>query len=150
VKDRLVEYWWDVDKYGAGRAPDFYTDDCLYLMCGHRMEGPTSIRGYYAYRDARGHRLVRHVLTNLLAHVEDRDQASVQGILSVYAADGVPVLPSTPPIMIADTTCRFVRGADGQWRFRLHEIVPLFTGGVQVLMPPVAGADEDATSDLSR
>lgn len=39
------------------------------------------------------------------------DQASWGGVLCVYAADGVPVLPSTPPIMIADLESKFVRGS---------------------------------------
>jgi len=136
VQERLVEYWWDVDRDDAARAPAFYTDDCVYLMCGHRMEGPAAVKGYYDFRAARGPRLVRHVATNLLVRVVSPDVARLDGILSVYAADGVPVLPSTPPIMVADTRCEFVRGGDGQWRFRLHEITALFTGGVPVLAPP--------------
>ncbi|HRO61611.1 MAG TPA: hypothetical protein PK177_21050 [Burkholderiaceae bacterium] len=136
VKDRLVEYWWDVDRDGARRALEFYTEDCVYLMCEHRMEGHAAIRRYYDYRDARGPRLVRHVITNLLAQVQGPDRATVDAVLSVYAADGVPVLPTTPPIMIADNRCEFVRGTDGVWRFRLHRIIPLFRGGIEVLAPP--------------
>jgi hypothetical protein len=136
VKDRLIEYWWDVDRDGAGRALEFYTEDCVYLMCDHRMEGHAAVKAYYDYRDARGPRLVRHVLTNLRARVKAPDCATLDAVLSVYAADGVPVLPSTPPIMIADNSCELVRGADGVWRFRVHRITALFRGGVEVLVPP--------------
>lgn len=138
VQDRLIEYWWDVDRDGAGRALEFYTEDCVYLMCEHRMEGRAAIRRYYDYRDSRGPRLVRHVVTNLRACAQAPDRATLDAVLCVYAADGVPVLPSTPPIMIADEACEFVRGADGEWRFRLHRITPLFRGGVEVLVPPGA------------
>lgn len=138
VKDRLVDYWWDVDRNGAKGALDFYTEDCVYLMCDHRMEGHAPIKSYYDYRQSRGARLVRHVVTNLRAHVQAPDRATLDGVLCVYAADGLPVLPSAPPIMVADTECEFVRGADEKWRFRLHRIIPLFTGGVQVLVPPEA------------
>lgn len=136
VEDRLIEYWWDVDRDGAGRALEFYTEDCVYLMCDHRMEGHAAIRRYYDYREARGPRLVRHVVTNLCARALASDRATLDAVLCVYAADGVPVLPSTPPIMIADNSCEFVRGGDGAWRFRVHRITPLFQGGVEVLMPP--------------
>ncbi|RYY85812.1 MAG: hypothetical protein EOO24_36190, partial [Comamonadaceae bacterium] len=94
VQDRLVAYWWDVDRNNARSAPDFYTADCVYLMCGHRMDGPDAVKGYYDFRDSRGARLVRHVLTNVMVQVQGRDAASLHGILTVYAADGVPVLPS--------------------------------------------------------
>jgi hypothetical protein len=136
VTDRLIEYWWDVDANGARQAPGFYTDDAVYQMCDHRMEGPAAVKAYYDYRAARGPRLVRHVLTNLRAEVRAADEASVLGVLTVYAADGVPVLPSAAPILVADNRCEFVRGADGVWRFRRHEIAALFQGGVQVLVPP--------------
>lgn len=136
VQERLVDYWWDVDRDGAKGALDYYTEDCVYQMCDHRMEGHAPIRAYYDYRDARGPRLVRHVLTNVRVRVVAADQATLIGVLSVYAADGVPVLPSAPPIMVADTDCTFVLGTDGVWRLRRHQITALFTGGTRVLVPP--------------
>lgn len=138
VKDRLTDYWWDVDRNGARGALEFYTQDCVYLMCNHRMEGHAAIRRYYDHRDSRGHRLVRHVISNLRPQVQSVNQASLVGVLCVYAADGVPVLPSAPPILIADTECEFIRQADGNWRMRRHQIIALFTGGVEVLVPPPA------------
>lgn len=140
VQDRLVDYWWDVDCNDAARAGEFYTPDCVYRMCEHRMDGPAAVRAYYAYRAARGPRLVRHVLTNLRARVDSGGQATVSGVLTVYAADGRPVLPSAPPILVADNEATFVRGADGAWRMRHHAITALFRGGVPVLVPPPAAA----------
>ena len=136
AQERLIDYWWDVDANGAREALDFYTGDCVYLMCEHRMEGHAAVRDYYAYRASRGERLVRHVLTNLRARVESATQVSVQGVLTVHAADGVPVLPSAPPNLVADNHASFVREADGAWRMRLHRIEALFRGGVPVLVPP--------------
>ncbi|NUZ06621.1 nuclear transport factor 2 family protein [Piscinibacter koreensis] len=140
VQERLVDYWWDVDANDAKGALDFYTADCVYSMLEHRMDGPAAVADYYAYRASRGARLVRHVLTNLRTRVTGADTASVAGILTVYAADGVPVLPSNPPILVADNTADFVRGDDGAWRMRLHRITALFRGGVPVLVPPGAAS----------
>ena len=129
-----------VDRSGArGALSTFYTVDCVYLMCDHRMEGHAAIKSYYDYRDSRGPRLVRHVITNMRSHIGASNQVSLDGTLCVYAADGVPVLPSAPPIMVADIECQFVREADGKWRFRLHQIIPLFRGGIEVLVPPLSG-----------
>jgi hypothetical protein len=136
VQDRLIDYWWDVDANDAREAPGFYTDDCVYWMCEHRMDGPGAVRDYYAYRSSRGARLVRHVLTNLRARLTAPDAAWVTGVLTVYAADGVPVLPSSPPILVADNHAEFVRSADRTWRMREHRITALFRGGVPVLVPP--------------
>ncbi len=136
VGDRLIEYWRDVDRFDARDAADFYTPDCVYQMLDHRMEGPDAVRRYYDYRASRGPRLVRHILTNL--HVEVRDPLTswLEAVLTVHAADGEPVLPSAPPIMVADAECEFVREDDGRWRMRYHRITALFTGGVAVLTPP--------------
>lgn len=136
VAERLVDYWWNVDRDDASDALSFYTDDCIYQMCDHRMQGHAPVVEYYAFRRSRGARLVRHVLTNVRVRVHGPDRATLHGVLSVYAADGEPVLPITLPIMLADTSCEFVVGADGHWRMREHRITALFAGGVKVLVPP--------------
>lgn len=138
VQDRLIDYWWDVDGNDARGALDFYTDDCVYQMCEHRMQGQAAIRQYYDYRASRGARLVRHVLTNLRTRVESSQRASVIGILTVHAADGVPVLPTAPPILVADNAALFVLGRDGVWRMAENRITALFRGGIPVLVPPGA------------
>jgi ketosteroid isomerase-like protein len=136
VIDRLIAYWWDVDKNDAREAASFYTPDSIYWMTEHRMDGPAAVQAYYDHRASRGPRLVRHVLTNLRARVHSPDRASVEGVLTVYAADGKPVLPTAAPILVADNTADFVRGADGVWRMAVHRIDALFRGGVPVLVPP--------------
>lgn len=136
VRDRLVAYWRDVDRHGARDALSYYTPDCVYEMLDHRMQGLADIKHYYAARNGRGPRLVRHVISNLYTEVRAADEVWLEATLCVYAADGEPVLPSTPPIMVADDECLFERGADGQWRMRLHRIRALFTGGAPVFVPP--------------
>ncbi len=53
----------------------------------------------------------------------------------LYAADGRPVLPSLPAIMIADVVSECERGDDGQWRFVSHRLIPVFEGGVPATIP---------------
>lgn len=136
VRDRLVAYWRDVDRHDARQATTFYTPDCVYQMVDHRMDGPAAVQRYYDHRAARGPRLVRHVVGNLHVEVQAADRAWLEGTLCVYAADGVPVLPTHAPIMVADAECLFVREDDGVWRMRLHRLIALFTGGAPVLVPP--------------
>jgi hypothetical protein len=139
LQERLIDYWWDVDCNDAQGALGFYTRDCVYRMCEHRMDGHAAIRQYYDYRESRGPRVVRHVLTNLRARIESKDRGIVSGVLTVYAADGVPVLAAAPPILVADNRALFVREPDGVWRMAEHDITALFRGGVPVLVPPGAG-----------
>jgi hypothetical protein len=53
----------------------------------------------------------------------------------LYAADGRPVLPSLPAIMIADIVSDCERQGDGEWRFVSHRLVPVFEGGVPATIP---------------
>ncbi|MFC4275368.1 YybH family protein [Achromobacter aloeverae] len=137
LKDLVIEYWRDVDANDAARALDFYTEDCLYLMCGHRMRGHADIAAYYEHRRRRGKpRLVRHLVSNLRAHADHPDRGWVEGSMTVYADDGAPVLPAAPPILVADIAAQCLRGADGRWRFQTFTIAPLFMGGVELVVPP--------------
>lgn len=138
VSETLINYWHDVDRNDGINAPDYYTEDAKYLMCGRLMIGPEDVRRYYEYRKKRGDRLVRHVISNLRVIIVDENRARLTAVLCLYASDGLPVLPSGPPNMVADTDCEFERGDDGHWRFLSHKIVPLFSGGVEVLMPPTS------------
>ncbi|AOB31394.1 hypothetical protein AKI39_12905 [Bordetella sp. H567] len=139
LKELVVDYWRDVDANDATRALEYYTEDCVYLMCGHRMEGRAAIGAYYEYRRRRGTpRLVRHLVANLRARAAGADRGVVEGSMVVYADDGRPVLPSAPPILVADISADCVRGIDTKWRFQLFKIVPLFQGGADMLVPPAA------------
>jgi hypothetical protein len=53
----------------------------------------------------------------------------------LYAADGRPVLPSLPAIMIADVVSDCERDDDGKWRYVSHRLTPVFEGGVPATIP---------------
>lgn len=137
LKDLVIDYWRDVDANDAAQALEFYTDDCLYLMCGHRMSGRAAVAAYYEYRRQRGRpRLVRHLVSNMRARLSAPDRGVAEGSMTVYANDGEPVLPSAAPILIADIYAECVYGSDGRWRFQFFRIEPLFMGGIDLLVPP--------------
>src|SRR5205823_3667623 len=94
-----------------------------------RMEGRAAIAQFYSWREGRGERTARHVVTNFrLEHAAD-DVWTLRCILLLYAAAGSAVLPSLPAILIADVISECIRMADGSYRFRRHILVPVFTGG---------------------
>jgi hypothetical protein len=46
--------------------------------------------------------------------------------MSLFAADGEPVLPSRPAIMVAIAEEVVVRQADGRWLYESRQLRPLF------------------------
>jgi SnoaL-like domain len=132
----VVDYWFDVDfNWGRGAAA-FYVDDGLFAIGGSRMQGRDAIRDFYAWREGRGERTARHVVTNFRLDACSDNDATLRCILLLYAADGAPVLPSLPPILIADAVAQCVRGDDGRFRFRSHVLSPVFMGGAPPTIKP--------------
>ena len=62
--------------------------------------------------------------------------AHVWGPSTPYAADGAPILPSTPPIIITDLIDECVKCDDGEWRYKRRTFVPLFQGEIAATVPP--------------
>ena len=122
-----AEYWYEVDRQKGVRAHEFFVEDGVFTTSLQQRSGRVAILAYYQGRQARPKaRTARHVITNQRVVVQDADNATGDWILLLHAADGEPVLPSEPAIMIADVhdVCR--RGSDGRWRYVSRTIQAVF------------------------
>lgn len=131
----LADYWHDVDHHWGRHAHLLYRDDGVFAIGDDLMNGPDAIRAFYSWRESRGARAARHVVSNIRVVPQGGDTAQLDAIMCLYAADGVPVLESKPPILIADVSAQCVRGDDGLWRFASHLLKPVFAGGVPITTP---------------
>ena len=122
-----ADYWYEVDRQKGAKAHEFFVEDGVFTTSLQQRSGRAAIIEYYQGRQARPKaRTARHVITNQRVVVQDADNATGDWILLLHAADGEPVLPSEPAIMIADVhdVCR--RGADGRWRYVSRKISAVF------------------------
>jgi len=126
IEDLMIDYWNDVDTNWGRNAHDYYTEDGSYSTSIKTRTGRAAIKEFYASRENRGERIARHLVNNHKITIHDRDRVSAVWVLSLFAADGTPVLPSKPAIMMADVHDEVVRGADGRWRYKSRMIKPLF------------------------
>ena len=126
IEARAIDYWHEVDINDGARAHDYFTVDGVFTSSVKTHSGREAIKAFYAQRKARGPRTSRHVISNFRVVAADRDHASTQWVLSLYAADGAPILPSKPPIMLADVAEEVVREADGVWRYKSRTIKAVF------------------------
>ncbi len=131
-----VDYWHDVDRNWGRNAPSYFTENGVFHAAGRVYSGRDQIEKFYRWRETRGARIARHLVTNFQVIIEDESHATTHWVLCLYAADGVPVLPSAPPIQTADVTDVCVREKDGTWRFVSRTLVPLFEGGAPTTVPP--------------
>lgn len=130
-----ADYWHDVDRNWGRSAHTFYVEDGVFSIGDKVMAGQQAVADFYRWREARGARTARHVVTNFRLSDCGQDTAEFECIMCLYAADGVPVRESKPPIMIADVlgACRLV---DNAWRYKSHRLVPIFMGGNAPTIPP--------------
>jgi hypothetical protein len=136
LTDLEVEYWYDVDHNWGRTAHTLYVEDGVFMIGDKRMVGRHAIADFYRWREGRGDRTARHVVTNFRLATVANGRAKFECILLLYAADGKPVLESRPAIMIADIVNECALGEDGQWRFLSHELRPIFMGGEAPTIPP--------------
>jgi hypothetical protein len=126
----LHDFWHDVDTNWGRKAAEFYTEDGVFEASRNSYQGRQRIADFYAYRISRGVRVAVHAVTNFRAVVESPDAATCHWFLLLCARDGEPILPSAPPIQIAQAVDRCVRGEDGRWRYKHRKFQSLFEGGV--------------------
>ena len=126
----LADFWYDVDARGGNDAASFYTEDGVFEASERTYSGREMIEKFYRFRRDRGARVAMHVVTNFRAQLIGPGEAVSTWYMTLYAADGAPVLPTTPPIQIALATDHSVKCDDGRWRYRHRKFETLFKGGV--------------------
>ena len=130
----VVDYWHDVDTNWGRNAPDYYTEDGIFIGSSSSYKGREKIRAFYKWREDRGARTVVHSVHNFQAFFEGPDKALAHWFLMLYAADGKPVLPTNPPIQIALVTDAMVKRADG-WKVASRKFENWFAGGTPTTNP---------------
>jgi len=131
-----IDYWYEVDHNWGRAAHERYVSDGIFAIGDKTIQGAEAVAGFYRWREARGERTARHVVTNFRLSSCSGAEAAFDCVLLLFAADGKPPLPSAPAIMIADIRGQCVCGPDGRWRFRSHRLIPIFTGDTPATIPP--------------
>jgi hypothetical protein len=131
-----VAFWQDVDHNWGRTAHEFFVEEDALYATPDPLEGRQAIRDFYSWREGRGSRIARHCIVNFHAAPDGDNRATCDWILLLHAADGEPVLPTAPPILIADFRDVCARGADGRWLYESRTLTPIFKGGAPVTLPP--------------
>lgn len=137
----MIDYWYEVDLKGGAGVSEMYVEDGVFNGGGKPLVGRAAIEEFYAWRQHRGHRTSRHVIANFRAEFADETHATTHCVMMLYAADGTPVHPTAPPIIITDLIDRCVKCDDGKWRYLERTFVPLFMGGNAPTVPPESIAE---------
>ncbi len=132
IEAQLHDYWHDVDRNWGRNTASYYTENAVFGGEAATYTGRAEIAAFYQYRIDRGvARVAVHSVTNFRATFEGRDRALSTWYLLSFAADGQPVLPTHPPIIIALVSDVHERQADGRWLCARRNFDVLFAGGTK-------------------
>lgn len=132
---QLSEYWNEIDVNGGKNASGYYTEDAEFHGQAASYLGRAKIQQFYDWRIKQGPRLSVHSFTNFRAWFTGPDTAEATNYLCLYAANGVRILPTHPPISISLATDRYKRSADGRWLCTYRRFEHWFEGGAPITNP---------------
>jgi hypothetical protein len=135
LEHQLADYWHDVDANWGRNAGAHYTDDADFIGEAATYSGRAKIQEFYAWRVAQGARLAVHAINNFRVETLEGNRAHVTWYCLLYAANGVPILPSNPPITISLVSDDYERQADGRWLCSRRQWKTLFQGGAPAHNP---------------
>ena len=138
----MIDYWFEVDMKGGAGVSERYVEGGIFNGGGKPLVGREAIEQFYSWRQDRGERTSRHLISNFRAEFDGPEQATTHCVMMLLAADGAPVHESRPPIITTDLIDRCVKGDDGQWRYVERTFVPLFMGGEAPTVPPESIAEQ--------
>ena len=130
----LTEYWHEIDTNGGRNASAYYTEDAVFHGQFASYEGVKKIQQFYDWRVAQGPRLAVHAFTNFRARFTGEDTAEATNYLFLYAANGVKVLPTHPPVTISLATDKY-RRVDGRWLCTYRRFEHLFESDTPITNP---------------
>ena len=122
LESMTIDFWHEVDIKGGGNAPSYYAEDAVFASSVREYRGRPAIEAFYARRRDRGARVSLHLVNNFRIEADSPTRVRGQYILSLFAADGAPILPSRPAIMLALVEEVFVKQADGSWLYESRRV----------------------------
>jgi len=122
-----IDFWHEVDRNDGRDAARYYIEDAIFATSIREYRGRQAIHDFYTRREQRGPRLSLHLVQNFrIDAIEGPDRVRCSYVMSLFAADGEPVLPSKPAIMVAVAEEVVVQQGDGAWLYELRRLRPLF------------------------
>ncbi|WP_105429685.1 nuclear transport factor 2 family protein [Neorhizobium sp. T6_25] len=124
----VTGYWNEVDTNWGECAHMMFAEDGVFGAGPSAFLGREQIKAFYDWRRSRGDRVARHLINNPIISMESPDLATIKYIMTIYAVDGLPVLPIGAPNSISEVIEVVVRDGAGGWKIQSKAFNHLFKG----------------------
>jgi hypothetical protein len=105
---------------------ELFVDDVYYTHGKRVSRGKAELEQVFRSRSATQQRTARHLYSGLKLDIESATRARGTCVCMTFAAYGEPPLSPAVPTLVADFVDSYVRGDDGQWRFKERHIHRIF------------------------
>lgn len=125
----ILDYWFDADRNWGRTAPELFTEDGVWEQPTRTLNGREGVRAFYTAREQRGNRVVLHAIANFRAVYDSAaDEAIATWAMVLTGGDGIPTLPTRPPVEITYMTENWILTDEG-WRIKHRGGETPFSGG---------------------
>ena len=131
---QLADYWHEIDFNGGRDASAYYVPEAEFHGQFASYIGVGKIQQFYDWRRDQGPRLSVPSFTNFRARFTGADTAEATNFLFLYAANGVKVLPTHPPVTVSLATDRYVH-VGGKWLCSYRRFEHLFESDTPITNP---------------
>lgn len=126
-----IDFWHEVDFEGGANAGAWYLDDAVFASSVRAYRGRAELDAFYARRRDWTPRVSLHLVGNFRIVPATPQRVQCRYVLTLLAADGVPVLPSRAATMVSNVEELVVRQGDGTWRYASRLVHPVFGNGTR-------------------
>lgn len=120
------QFCYFLDRCMNAELLDLFTDDAYYRHGSRISRGREEIAAVFAIRVSGSPRTARHVQTGLLIDFHGDGIARGSSCCVTFAADSVPPIVGTQPLLVADFDDDYRKCSDGRWRIERREIERIF------------------------
>ena len=127
LEAQTIDFWYEVDINGGTKAAGYYVENAVFETSVREYHGRAEIEAFYVRRRARtAPRVSLHLVNNFRIEADSDTRVRCLYILSLFAADGAPILPSRPAIMLALVEEVVLKQSDGSWLYESRRVDPQF------------------------
>jgi hypothetical protein len=126
IEDLNSRFCYYLDRCMNAELLELFTSDAHYRHGERRSLGHEEIAAVFNARNHGSPRTARHVQTGLLIDMKSRTTAAGSSCCVTFAANALPPVQGTEPLLVADFYDEYVKCDDGQWRIKSRDIERIF------------------------
>ena len=126
LEDLNTAFCYHLDHNEVDALLELFVDDVYYTHGSRVSRSKAELAEVFRSRGAAQVRTARHMYSGLRLEIESSTRARGTSVCMTFGQYGEPPLSPAIPTLVADFVDEYVRGSDGNWRFKERHIHRIF------------------------